>query len=130
MTPNYIPASHLDVETDAYLRESATKAILDREAARDAQRAAARQAETPQQAVTPSRPRPKVTVTKKAAAKKQQPHPQSSAQAAPPVPAPPQVPALPPGARIMTAEEMTAIDHLLQTHPETRHLFGSRRERF
>jgi hypothetical protein len=120
MTPNYIPASHLDVETDAYLRESATKAILDREAARDAQRAAARQAETPQQAVTPSRPRPKVTVTKKAAAKKQQPH----SQAAKATPAVTPAPTLPPGSVVLSPAELQAVDiavnYYVENHPMPR----------
>ncbi|MFF2452132.1 hypothetical protein [Isoptericola sp. NPDC058082] len=43
-----------------------------------------------------------------------------------PVPPKP-APAVEPGGAILTAAEMSAVDHLLATHPETRHFFQGQR---
>jgi len=109
--PQMIQADHSATELDARLRQSASARVIALERARDASR-------QPAAAATPEQPKPKP----KSAARKATPPKPARAQA--PAPHAPQAPALPPGARIMTAEEMTAIDHLLQTHPETKHLFS------
>jgi hypothetical protein len=119
----YISASHRDVEVDAQLRESATAALLAREKARDAQRAAARQPAiiaAPKQTVAKSTPPPKKPKPKPLRA-------QSSPQATPAPPAPTvtaAVPELPPGSVVLSAADMEAVDiavsYFVANHPMPR----------
>lgn len=102
-----IQAGHAETALDAELRQAGVASLLAREQARDAARGLARpQASSTAARPTLEQPRPKAPT----------PPPKT------PPPAPPSV-TLPPGSVVLSAAEMAAVDRLLATHPETKHLF-------
>ena len=125
-----IQASHQLTELAEELRASEARRYEKIEQARDAARRPQPDAQAEVQPGTggggPAPPPAKKAPAKSATSRPLPPQvPKPKPAPAPPPPPPPA--ALPPGARIMMPEEMAAIDHLLQTHPETRHLFEETR---
>lgn len=119
MTQQHIQVSHRDEELDAELRQSQADRFEKIERARNPQPdPPAKKAPAKEAAVKSATSKPFPPVVPKPA-----PTPAPTPPPAPPPSPPPQVSALPPGTRILTAEEMAAVDHLLQTHPETRQFF-------
>jgi hypothetical protein len=108
----YLGASHNDAALEDELRQAQVDSMLAREARRDA----ARRPQPDPQAATPSRPKVKVQA-KKPAAKKATPPPQgATSQPVAQIPAATIATAeslLPPGARILSPAENTAVSHLL-----------------
>jgi hypothetical protein len=110
----HIQASHLITELDSELRNAEANRLDAIERRRHPQpdpQAAKKPKPTPLLPTPGPAPKP---VPK--AAPKQLPAPAPRKQ-------PPSEPSLPPGSVILSPEEAQAVDHLLASHPQTRHLF-------